>query len=301
MGVSLSAVGCGGTEVSSETEALASAEQAMDCRDCGGPGNEPEDPVDPPPPPPPCPSVLPEPADRWSIECKYKGGSLPRCAYAIPAEVCTSWQNNARFHNLVTDDGLAYLREAHLCPSVMDYGRWANDWHIASVCPEGCFEASTRIMSIGSEGQLLWMAAEALSVESVLASLSSEASLDAPLFNPRSIENMTKGPEEQSLYVFVLDQGQTLKVTQNHGMLLADGRMVKASDVTKKDSFVGVDGSHLKVKDILRETTSKDVYNFRVDSSEVSEHIIAAEGVLVGDLAWQGELSHELGSINLRK
>ncbi|WP_257451039.1 hypothetical protein [Archangium lipolyticum] len=141
LGVSLSAAGCGGTEVSSNADSLESTAQEMRCHECGDPWNEPEDPepVDPPPPPSSsCPSTLPEPADRLSLECKYKKDSQsPRCVYSIPSVDCTAWQNYARMYNLVTDDGLAYLRQAHLCPALVDYGRWPNDFHISIICPLG--------------------------------------------------------------------------------------------------------------------------------------------------------------------
>src|SRR5690606_25913995 len=120
-------------------------------------------------------------------------------------------------------------------------------------------------------------------------------------FDSQSIQRMTYGDEESDLYVFSLSNGHALRVTQNHGMVLGDGRVVEARKVIEGDVFVGLDGSDVYVESITREPTDADVYNYFLDVATPQEHVIAAEGVLVGDLAWQSTLASELESIKLRQ
>ncbi|RYG21516.1 hypothetical protein EON82_18675 [bacterium] len=84
-------------------------------------------------------------------------------------------------------------------------------------------------------------------------------------------------------------------------MVLEDGRVVAASEVQPGSNFVGVDGKTVRILGIEREQTTGDVYNFEVGATKNQGHIIAAEGVLVGDLAWQNRLKAELGAIQVRK
>ena len=112
---------------------------------------------------------------------------------------------------------------------------------------------------------------------------------------------MAYGDEQADLYVFSLSNGHDLRVTQHHGMVLADGRVIEARKVAEGDLFIALDGSEVVVQSIGREPTSADVYNFFLSVETPQEHIIAAEGVLVGDLAWQSTLTSELDSISLRR
>jgi hypothetical protein len=150
------------------------------------------------------------------------------------------------------------------------------------------------------KGASHWLAAKDISLDHRLVSLTGDSLLSSPQVSGRSIKRMSVGPEENDLYVFTLANRRTLRVTAHHVMVLSDGRVLEAEKVAQSDAFVGVDGRKVGIRSISREPTSADVYNFAVNADTPQEHVIAAEGVLVGDLDWQSTLIGELESIRLR-
>lgn len=242
-----------------------------------------------------CPVALPKPADQPDVQCKAEENDS-RCGNGLPWSICTAENNEANSLGLLTGSAYNWLNSNGYC-ALTDYG------FILAICPVGCFEESTQIMTAveDEERQVSWMAAKDITTEDSLASLSIDSELSFPDMLNRAIKRMTRGPEETPLYAFHLTNGRLLQVTQHHAMVLADGSIVEAQEVQAGDIFVGVDGSDVVVRAITRKMTKSDVYNFWVDTTDPQEHIIAAEGVLVGDLAWQSTLSGEMSSINLRR
>lgn len=172
---------------------------------------------------------------------------------------------------------------------------------IAAICPVGCFEENTQLLTQSDRGANAWVAAKTISLDHRLVSLTGDSLLSSPRVSGRSIKRMSVGPEETDLYVFALANRRTLRVTSHHVMVLSDGRVVEAEQVAPGDAFVGVDGHKVGIRSISREPTNADVYNFAVNAATPQEHVIAAEGVLVGDLDWQSTLIGELESIRLRQ
>ncbi|WP_245814714.1 Hint domain-containing protein [Cystobacter ferrugineus] len=266
--MTLSALGCGGVAAApSETESAGLAEQSTSLTEVMG-------------------------LDQF----KYLGlTSIERCARAISAEECKIELDYGLEQNLIT-------REAYDWGLVNGYypviGRRDT---VDAVCKCGCFEANTLILTQDKLGAPAWIAAKDITKETTLFSLNEQATLSQPTFDTKPILAFTKGEEHPALYVFELDNGHTLKVTQNHGMLLSDGRVVEARTLEAGAEFVALDGATVRVKNLRFEHTKEDVYNFEVESQISAGHIIAAEGVLVGDMAWQNQLGRELGSIAVRR
>lgn len=221
--------------------------------------------------------------------------SVDRCARPISAEECKGELDYGLDQGLITIDAYNWGLTNGYYPVI---GRRNT---VDAVCKCGCFEASTRILTQDAEGFSAWIAAKDITKETTLFALNETATLSRPSFNTKSILASTKGAEHPALYVFELDNGNTLKVTQNHGMLLSDGRVVEARTLDTGAEFVALDGSRVRVTNLRFEHTQEDVYNFEVESQFSAGHIIAAEGVLVGDMAWQNQLGRELGSIAVRR
>ncbi|MFY0582271.1 Hint domain-containing protein [Cystobacter fuscus] len=221
--------------------------------------------------------------------------SVDRCARPISAEECKGELDYGLGQGLITQDAYNWGLANGYYPVI---GRRDT---VDAVCKCGCFEANTRILTQDAEGFSAWIAAKDITKETTLFALNETATLSRPSFNTKSILASTKGAEHPALYVFELDNGNTLKVTQNHGMLLSDGRVVEARTLDTGAEFVALDGSRVRVTNLRFEYTQEDVYNFEVESQLSAGHIIAAEGVLVGDMAWQNQLGRELGSIAVRR
>jgi len=242
-----------------------------------------------------CPGAMSIPALEWEVECKAETNST-RCGSGLSRALCTENNNRALNNGLVTQDAYDWLQGNGYCAVNIDGVHM-----IIAICPVGCFEEDTAILSVDEGGAHKWMSAKDVTMATKLLGLNVNALLSSPSLDAQSIQRMTRGDEESDLFVFTLSNGHVLRVTQNHGMVLGDGRVVEARKVLEGDIFVGLDGSDVYIESITREATSADVYNFFLSVSSPQEHIIAAEGVLVGDLAWQSTLASELDSISLRR
>ncbi len=252
-------------------------------------------PPPPPPPPPPCPVALPVPAQEWQVECKAVD-NVVRCNGALPNDVCQDHNSRALSLGLLTPAAYNWLVGHGYC-AINPVGVPS----ILSICPVGCFEENTEILTVNGYGAEAWQAAKNITMDHTLFSLQTDALLSRPRLNGRPLERMVVGPEKPDLYVFAMSNGRKLRVTSHHAMVLSDGRIMEAKDVVEGDAFIGLDGRIVVIADIRREPTDADVYNFSVAVDTPQEHIIAAEGVLVGDLAWQSTLASEMESIRLRR
>ncbi|MCF2828087.1 MULTISPECIES: Hint domain-containing protein [unclassified Pseudoalteromonas] len=200
------------------------------------------------------------------------------------------------------------VREGYITARAGEWGK-ANGFYpvvdfydrtVGAVCKCGCFEANT-LIRVTKGGDIVDVAAKHIDDSYGLVGLAKDASLSLLSTNTFEMRARTKGAEESDLYVFILEDGSELKVTQHHGMLLGNGAMVAAKDVELGQTMLRADGVELSVASITREPTKQDVYNFETNGAEVVNHIIIANDILVGDLTWQNQLQAELGQVVVRQ
>lgn len=248
---------------------------------------------------PVCPTTLPHPANAFACEC-FTAAINPaqRCSGALPQQQCIDLINIAFNDGLLTADGQVWLLDNGFCPLVVDAGLGPQ---IYDFCPMGCFAADTEVLSDAGGGDAAYSAASAIRGDSSLVSLADEASLDALALTPRSVDRIVHGPEVPQLYVFTLESGAVLRVTEHHPMVLDSGLIVEASQVADGASFVGIDGRPVAVTSISREPATDDVFNFQTAGDAQLGHVIVAHGVLIGDLKLQNELAAETAAIELRR
>jgi len=253
-----------------------------------------------------CPATIPKPANAADCQCFASISSL-RCGSGIPPSTCIIMQSTAWNAGLLTADGLTWLQTNGYCPVHYDVGDGNGDL-IYSICPQGCFAGDTQILTDDtSYGKSGYTSASTLASMFTLPkapslmTMSDEASLREVTLTTRPLERFVYGPEEPSLFVFMLANGSTLRVTQHHPMVLSNGKIVEAAQVSEHASFVGIDGRRVAITSITREKTFDDVFNFETAGDTLLGHIIVAEGVLVGDLKLQNELENEQKSIQLRR
>jgi len=246
-----------------------------------------------------CPAVIPVPANETQIACYTNKPVGQRCATAIDQTVCDFLNNTALSNNLITQGGFAFLQSVSFCAIVQDLGQ---GFKIFDFCPKGCFAADTQIASsLAGDGLAGYTAARSVAPKSTVVGMTSDASLGNVILAPLSVKRIVLGPEDAELFVFTLANGHALRVTQHHPMVLDSGEIIQAMQVGPKMSFVGLDGKSVAVTSITREKPTADVFNFETEGDTQLTHIIVAEGVLVGDLKIQNELSDEEGSIALRR
>jgi hypothetical protein len=250
---------------------------------------------EPPDPTPTCPVTYPVPTNAAVCMCKTTSPNVsPRCNN-VPPNVCTALIANALAIGLITADAQAYLLSHGFCPIVIA-------GVLTDLCPNGCFEGDTQILTgMTSDGDARYTAAAELLPSHPLVTLSDKSGMDAFDLVSRPISRVVYGPEKPALFAFSLSNGSTLRVTSHHPMVLDSGIIVEAAKVELGAAFVGIDGEPVLVKAINREPATGDVFNFETRGDGQLGHVMAAEGVLVGDLKLQNELAAEETLIALRR
>jgi len=250
---------------------------------------------EPPDPTPTCPVTYPVPTNAAVCMCKTASpNTSPRCNN-VPPNVCTALIANALAIGLITADAQAFLVNNGFCPIVIA-------GVLTDLCPNGCFDGDTQILTgLDRDGGASYTSAAELLPRNPLVTLSDKSGLDAFDLVSRPISRVVYGPEEPGLFAFSLSNGATLRVTSHHPMVLDSGVIVEAAKVERGAAFVGIDGEPVFVKAIAREPAKGDVFNFETHGDGQLGHVIAAEGVLVGDLKLQNELAAEETLIALRR
>jgi hypothetical protein len=247
-----------------------------------------------------CPDVVPVPATQPDIQCyTIDKPTSQRCATAINPTVCNFLNTTALNESLVTQDGFDYLGTIGFCAMVNNFG---DGDKIYDFCPAGCFAADTNVLTgLTLNGKASYAAAASVRPQSTLMSMTDDATLGDVVLGAQTVKRTVFGPEDQPLFVFTLANGSTLRVTEHHPMVLDSGKIVEAAQVASGMSFVGLDGQSVSVSTVTREKATADVFNFETAGEAQLNHIIVAEGVLVGDLKLQNALANEEGSIGLRR
>ncbi|MGY3804678.1 Hint domain-containing protein [Pigmentibacter ruber] len=172
-------------------------------------------------------------------------------------------------------------------------------------CSCGCFEKNTRIFSVGKD--INFMGYE--KIEKIISekqhykvlSLHQDTKLSTIKSNTFDLFQTTSGPEKEALIVIYTENNLRLAVTKKHAILLSNGKMVEAEKVQLTDKLVQANGKPVSVLKIEREFTNDDVLNILTSGKTPIEHTLFAEGLIVGDLAWQNNLKSMLNSITVRE
>jgi hypothetical protein len=228
---------------------------------------------------------------------RLAGNNESRCVGARDTAFCQGELRYARDQGLITQDTFDWGMAHEYYPVVSRLNT------VEAVCRCGCFEQSTQILATDPETQAVgFVAVRDLSRRHLAWALASDATLASLKTTEQPIVDLVHGPEEAQLVVFRLADGRVLKLTQHHGAVLSDGRVVAASDVSVGQSFIDAStGATVEIVAIDHEPTSAEVYNFKVAGDDNVNHVVIAEGLLVGDLSWQNGLARELGAVQIRR
>ncbi len=172
---------------------------------------------------------------------------------------------------------------------------------LGTACPCSCFEGDVKILAASSpHTKPEWIRARDFTEDNAAVTLADDSRHNALGFVQRKTFYTTKGPEEAPLFVIQTKDGRELALTQHHALLLADGRITHARDLKTSDKLMDQEGSAIEIADITRRKTHEDVYNFLTRSETKQGHLVIAEGLIVGDLAWQNMLDEESTAFDLR-
>ena len=234
--------------------------------------------------------ILEAPEISDNFRCKRTG---------INQQKCSVMQEKALKSNCINLEEYRTLKErneAPYCDEEADLISW---------CSCGCFDPDTRIFVEGLEsGEKDWRPISDI-VKDIHSywtwSLAEEFQFSNLVYKKNKIEKFTSGPEVNPLVYIHTEAGNKLGITGDHAVLLASGEMVPANSLKVGDRLVNTEGSFIKIETIEHKVLNKDVLNILVNDKNHKGHIIFAEGLLVGDLAWQNSLEGELNAVLIRQ
>jgi hypothetical protein len=136
-------------------------------------------------------------------------------------------------------------------------------------------------------------------------SLSSLDSLERLTQTVREINGIIFGPEKELAYLIVTDSGRKVTVSSQHPILTvnAQGKMLSVKAVialSTGDFVLNDEGSADRVKSIVTQKYDGQMVNFNVISDDSTNHFVTANGIILGDNAWQQRLASVHSRILLR-
>lgn len=215
-----------------------------------------------------------------------------RCAsQALRGRSCKRIQEEAHERCALNRTEELFMQENGVVP-FCDFG------DILAVCSCGCFDAGT-LIAVEGPG---WKPVEAIERSDAIYKLQAESSLSRLVYHLTGLRDVVSGAESTELFAIGAANGGELTLSQHHAVLLGDGTMIAARDLRVGMQLVAQDGTKVSIVSIDRRP-AKDgkVYNVLTNGRSKAEHLILANGFIVGDLIWQNTLSDELGAIALRE
>lgn len=239
-------------------------------------------------PPPNSPGMTSEDFEKLAVK-------PDRCVDPKTGDDCTKELDYALEKQLISPRAAIWAKEKGWYPVINRNNQ------ISAVCKCGCFDASVKILvNIGSE--FSERNASEIREKDFVVSLEGSTQLSELSAKSVPVDIVVKGKESRNLIAFKMENSRTLTVTENHRIVVENGTVKAAKDIIQSDKFIEYpSGKTVSIKEISQVTASGEVYNFELKSIEKTGHIVVAEGLLVGDLAWQNQYSAESSSILLRK
>ncbi len=165
--------------------------------------------------------------------------------------------------------------------------------YIAAICVVDCATPEQYVMGAGRDGRKL----EYVHFENAwheqfryVASLRTGASMRSNSVQRTRVDQWIQGSDaEHEILVFTMASGRSLRVTEGHAIVSADGRMKEARDFKVGDSLVELGGALDRIVSLTRENYRGKVYNVFVQSSDQKHNIIVTNGYLTGTAYFAGE------------
>ena len=235
-----------------------------------------------------------DPTDAQNvIAAQTRCGGIP-----LPEATCIQARAAAVASNCITQAESNQLASWGLAP-VCFFDNTYHGW-----CTCGCFHPDTEIDVQVASGPKITASAQTIfndRNEYLISHLKTNSELNLLQFDAASTLYATSGLEKLPLVVIKTEDGAILKVTTQHAVLTGDGEMLQAQHLKENMLLVKRDGSLTAIKQISSEMLGGNVLNFRLKVDNPIEHIIVAQGLLVGDQAWQSSLEDLENQVLIRK
>lgn len=180
--------------------------------------------------------------------------------------------------------------------------------YVVTFCKCGCFDKSVNILTESkTSGETEWTPIPKLvknEEQFGLFSLESEIGENrTPETTVHSKIEVLHGKQKykEMVEIHTLD-GRSIKLTSDHPLLTSENKIILAKDVNEKTLLVSYEGDIDPVTKVVRTVETLDVYNVGTKAPIAStyEHLIFANGLIVGDMVLQQIHSSEHANIEAR-
>jgi hypothetical protein len=168
------------------------------------------------------------------------------------------------------------------------------------LCVAGCFPADAHV-TFGDGDVAIKQALDDGRVD--LVTLAPDAALDDLDYVTNKVEAYTRDKFEawQTIYTFSMASGGSLRVTDEHPIIVANGKMRQAKTIESGESLIQVDGSPDEVVQVDVERYFGKVYHVKPQTLDYASNIIVAQGYLNGSSRYQNEFLEMVNKVILRR
>jgi hypothetical protein len=164
-------------------------------------------------------------------------------------------------------------------------------------CKTGCYTPEQKVLFNGAySGVQNAFESHKLSVTALTAG----STLRDMSFADQPIQTYVAGATTEDIFVLRDNRGDTLKVTAQHPMVLADGTVVKAHTLKKGDRLAKADGTTARLAEVKTFSFTGTVWNVEPASRDKTENILVGQGFLTGSVRFQNEWADEAFRLSRR-
>ncbi|OHU86988.1 MULTISPECIES: hypothetical protein [Pseudoalteromonas] len=235
------------------------------------------------------------------LDQKYVDQLKARCnGTELSQEECRQYRDYAR-GRCINDTEYYYAKENNFAPVCNQF----DPSKLIAVCRCGCFELGTKISARLSGTSVT----SQVNIEDLfdnekqydVLAMADTATMSDVQFDLEQVTDTTKGPEEKPLVIVNTASGIRIGLSEEHGVLLASGKMDVARNLSVGDKLVKEDGSIDVITAIEQGAQDQVVYNLLTDSDDEQGHLVIANGLVMGDLYWQNILMSEMAKFQVRQ
>lgn len=172
---------------------------------------------------------------------------------------------------------------------------------LVGFCKCGCFDKSVNILAAErSNGPEVWTPIANLTTQSENYSLlSTNKDFEVGVFPERKYHDeyasLFGSQKEKKMVLIVTESGKKIKLTHDHPIIDSNEQILSASEVKIGTILVDFQGNPDPVTEVLSKNEKLDVYNVGSQKpiANFTDHLIFANGLIVGDMAMQRLRSFE--------
>lgn len=172
-------------------------------------------------------------------------------------------------------------------------------YEVVGFCTEGCFASGQKLLFSSGEADIQHAT---LKHQEEAITLTADSDLDRFEYKKTPVVSFLRSLSQGAEPIIHLTtrSGKSLRVTQNHPLLMATGEMKNAGLLHIGDLLVGSDGSLDEITQISGETYFGKVHNVFLASENPVENLVVAEGLLSGSAWHQNQTTESLNRVLFR-